>query len=74
MALIQEDRKQGGYGHKIISSDAETTYMGGWMITLHAKMIEFCLCVLLWVCLWSLFTGPGPHQSYTVAPRRFLLL
>ena len=33
------------------------------MITLHAKMIEFCLCVLLWVCLWSLLLGRG-HTKY----------
>ena len=35
------------------------------MITLHAKMFEFCLCVLLWVCLWSLLLGRG-HTQITV--------
>ena len=36
---------------------------GCWMITLHAKMIEFCLCSFLWLCLWSLLQGHGTTQG-----------
>ena len=52
-----------GYGNKSISSDAETIH-GCWMIILHVKMIEFCLCVFCGSVSVHCYWGPATSNTY----------